>query len=146
MDFQGSSTPSNANAVWSAAWHEVVAQNSSLFGNPPPDHTNKNHHLLIGWDNPDEGVGGWLAADYAGTFKKLVNTGGVFNEGTRIELHTFSTWYTNAGHRGVKQEGFITQTWTTNNDSYQIALTIVPQAGGTIQASFAPLQLVGGIG
>jgi hypothetical protein len=144
VDFQGPSTSSNAAAVWDVAGKEP---GGALTGNPVPLHTGKNHHLLIGWYSPDEpGGGGWLAADFAGVSYKNVDTGGVLNPGNRLEAHTFSTWYTNGGHRGVHKQGFITQTWEANGNRYQITMTIAPQEGGRIQAYFTPPALIGGAG
>jgi hypothetical protein len=80
VEFRGTLTRSNARQAWlqglrSAEKHDLALQTTD----PVPDRTTSSRHFLIGWDKLDEHRGGWIAADYAGKFDQIVNTGGFFN-------------------------------------------------------------------
>jgi hypothetical protein len=135
IEFRGTLTASHAHTAWIQGLRKAEAGDFSLdTTDQVSDRTTFSRHFLIGWDNLDEHQGGYIAADYAGQFSLLVNTGGYFNPGTSVQTHTLSNWFSNDGSFGRHFDGWVTKNFDSNG--YHFSLSVVPDASGDILGSF----------
>jgi hypothetical protein len=138
--FNGSLNYNQASKAFYQGVQQAMAQDVSL------DHpenvyafTKSNRHLLIGWYDSDASQGGWLAADYAGQYQKLVPYGGFFDGGYRTETHTLTNWIRNDGAGARKYDGWVTANWTLPG-AYEVSLSMVPTSLRSVDAYFTAPQ------
>jgi hypothetical protein len=148
-EFRGPLTTTNAgNAFWAA---ERVAVNNNICLDPGAvvvrhdTHAN-NWHLVIGWYNLNEHVGGWIAGNYSTTYNTLTTSGPWYNQYTSIQTHTTMDWLRNDGWHGYNQEGWESGSWTTDHNNYRITLSMVPNTSGNVEAHFSGPTYIGNLG
>lgn len=136
-EVQGSFNYANANNAWSqgmniaAKFGETLSTNAEVL-----DRTTSQHFLLIGWENLNTHVGGWMAAKYDISYGQLSETGPWWNERTTTVWHSTMDWMSNDGQGQHNVEGPFTMNYTTNG--YHLGLYVSPDSSGNIHAAFNP--------
>jgi hypothetical protein len=133
----GNLTASNATAAWSTAMGLSLGSHGTLSTNAEVlDRTTSQHFMLIGWENLNTHMGGWLAAKYDFNYSTLVTSGPWWNRTTTVVTHSTMDWMSNGGQGRKNVEGPFTMNYTTNG--YHLGLYVSPDSSGNIHASFNP--------
>jgi hypothetical protein len=134
-EVQGSFTYANAQSAWSSAMTLSRTSHGTLSSNAAvSDRTTSQHFLLIGWENLNTHVGGWMAAKYDYSYPQLVTSGPWWNQHTDTVWHYTMDWMSNDGQGRRNTEGWFTMNYKTNG--YHIGLSVAPMSNGDIKAYF----------
>jgi hypothetical protein len=127
----GSFNASTATGAWSQAMGAELTTHTSTLSRPsavPPMKTDSFHFLLMGWENIDTKIGGWLAARYNHTTSQLVTSGPWWNKHTNTVTHVYMDWMSIGNPGQTNVEGPLTKNFITNH--YTIGLYVSPSSTG----------------
>ena len=136
-EVQGSFTYANAEQAWQTGAHIADNYVQTLKTNGTvADHTSSQHFLLIGWENVDTHMGGWLAARNDGNYAQIDKSGPWWNPTYSTSYHASMDWMSNDGQSGHVLTGWFTMNYKTNNSD--LSLTVGANPNGDIDATFTP--------